>query len=311
MRAASLGAALVLLGLMLFLPGRAAAQGDGPHGLPLIPVDTNIFAVMGLDLSGNFNPAQTVLIPGAEVDVLAAPLTYLRTFPLGNRFGRLVVTLPLATMEASAEAFDPQVGFYRLVERRRSGYMDPVVTLHIGLLGAPALKLPDYVKHKKSFQMYGILGAGIPIGTYDSDRLINLGTNRWTFRTGIGLVMPFGANLATALESANSVFFFTDNTDLMLADERSQDPLFVSENHLTHNFTPRFWGSLDLRYQVGGETTTDGIDDGNRTEILGGAVSLGYQFTPKLGCYGSYGRILAKKGDAEETMFRYQLVYSF
>jgi hypothetical protein len=302
---------LFLLALMLLLSGRAEAQGDGPHNLPLIPIDTNIFAGMGMWLSGNFNPAQTALIPGADVNVLAAPLTYIRTFPMGSHFGRLFVTVPLATLEASAEAFDPRFGFYRVIERRRSGYMDPMVALHIGLLGAPALTLPEFVKHTKSFQLYGILGTSIPVGTYDSDRLINLGTNRWSFRTGIGMVVPFGTKHATALESANSVFFFTDNTDLLLADERAQDALFVSENHLTHNFTPRFWASLDLRYQVGGETATDGIEDGNKTEILGGGLSLGYQFTPQLGCYGSFGTIIAKKGDAEETMFRYQLIYSF
>lgn len=57
---------LVLLALVLFLPGRAEAQGDGPHNLPLIPIDTNIFAGIGLCLSGSFNPTQTVLIPGAD-----------------------------------------------------------------------------------------------------------------------------------------------------------------------------------------------------------------------------------------------------
>ena len=85
----------------------------------------------------------------------------------------------------------------------------------------------------------------------------------------------------------------------------------MSENHVTHNFTPKFWGGVDLRWQVGGETATDGIDDDNLTNILGGGVSLGYQFTRPLGSYGSYGAVLAKKGDAKEQMFRYMLTYSF
>jgi hypothetical protein len=69
----------------LALAGTARAQGDGPHNLPLIPKDTNLFVVLPLGLSGNFNPSQTVLIPNADVDVFAVPLTYVRTFSLGGR----------------------------------------------------------------------------------------------------------------------------------------------------------------------------------------------------------------------------------
>ena len=41
------------------------------------------------------------------------------------------------------------------------------------------------------------------------------------------------------------------------------------------NFTPKLWASLDLRYQYGGETTTDGVKDDNRIKQLGGGVALG------------------------------------
>ena len=76
---------------------RAQAQGDGPHNLPLIPIGTNIFTPQVLVLSGNFNPQQTVLVPGAEIDVVAVPVTYIRTFALGNRFGRLFLVAPIST----------------------------------------------------------------------------------------------------------------------------------------------------------------------------------------------------------------------
>jgi hypothetical protein len=190
MRSAIAHSALVLAVAGL-LSAPAEAQGDGPHNLPVIPVGMNLFVVMPMGLSGNFNPSQTVLVPGASVDVIAAPITYIRTFPVGNRFGRLFVTAPLATLDASAEVLDPIAGKYRFIDRRRSGWMDPMVTLHVGLVGAPALKPMEFMKHPKSFQMVAIVGTSIPIGTYDPDRLINLGTNRWSFRLGAGTVVPF------------------------------------------------------------------------------------------------------------------------
>ncbi len=293
------------------IPALARAQGDGPRQLPLAPEGINVFVPTGMFMSGNFNPQQTVFVPGADIDVLAVPLTYVRTFSFGDRLARIYLTVPLASLDASAEVFDPIAGRTLVPERRRSGSMDPMVTVHVGLVGAPALTLPEFVKHPKGFQLYAILGTTIPIGTYDADRLINLGTNRWSFRLGAGTVTPLDQSKRTTWESANSIFLFTDNTDLRLADRRSEDPLFASENHLTHDFTPRIWGAVDLRYQVGGETTTDGVPDDNLTNILGGGVTMGYHFTPKIEGYGSYERILAKKGDAREWLVRYQLRWLF
>jgi hypothetical protein len=302
-------AVLLLLGPLL-VPGSANAQGDGPHNLPVIPVGMNLFVVMPMGLSGNFNPSQTVLIPGASVDVIAVPIIYIRTFSLGSRFGRLFVTAPLATLEANAEILDPIAGKYRFVDRRRSGWMDPMVTLHVGLVGAPALKPMEFMKHPKSFQMVGILGTGIPIGTYDSSRAINLGTNRWAFRLGVGTVTPLSKSWAW--EAANTFFLFTENSDVFgPANTRSQDPLFVSENHVTYAFNPKWWASADLRWQVGGETSTDGVPDDNLTNILGGGATLGHQFSPHFTGYFSYGTVLAKKGDAKEWLVRGQIVYSF
>jgi hypothetical protein len=50
------------------------------------------------------------------------------------------------------------------------------------------------------------------------------------------------------------------------ANVLEQDPLFVVESHLLHNFNPKLWGSIDLRYRYGGETTTDGV--ANELEML-------------------------------------------
>lgn len=300
---------LVTVAACLALAGTAHAQGDGPHSLPLVPVDMNIVVVLPLGLSGNFNPSQTVLIPGAKVDVLAVPLTYVRTFSVGDRFGRVFATLPLATLDASADIDHPGGGSLD-VSRGRSGSMDPMVTMHVGLFGAPALAVAEFVKRPKSFQMIAIAGLSIPVGTYDADRLINLGTNRWSFRLGVGTVLPFAK--ALAWESANSVVLFTDNDDVFgPAESRSQNALYISENHVTRAFTPKWWGSVDLRYQYGGETSTDGVPDDNLTNMLGGGLTVGHQFAPRLSGYASYGRVLAKQGDAKEEMIRLQLAYSF
>jgi len=300
----------IYLVLSLAVPALAGAQGDGPHNLPLIPKDTNIFVVLPLGLSGNFNPQQTTLVPGAEIDVFAVPLTYIRTFSLAGRFGRVLLTAPLATLDASGIIADPRTGDDFTVSRGRSGWMDPMVTLHVGLVGAPALAPAEFVQRPKSFQMFGIVGAAISIGTYDASRVINLGTNRWAFRVGVGTVTPLSKSVSW--ESANTAMLFTDNNDVFgPAETRSQDPLFVSENHFIYQFDPKWWSSFDLRWQYGGETQTDGAPDDNLTNVLGAGLTLGHQFTQRVGAYVSYGRVVIQEGDAQSWMIRGQITYSF
>jgi hypothetical protein len=108
------------------------------------------------------------------------------------------------------------------------------------------------------------------------------------------------------------VTFYTDNTDPSgAAARRSQAPLWVVENHLSHNLTKKFWGSLDLRGQIGGETTTDGVADDNDARALGGGVTLGYQISRPLGVQVGYGSVIVTEGAAEATMWRFRLTYVF
>jgi hypothetical protein len=127
------------------------------------------------------------------------------------------------------------------------------------------------------------------------------------------MVVPFGSPQSpTFLEIFPSATFYTDNDDPTLgADRREQDPLYDIQTHLTHNFTPQFWAGLDLRYRTGGETATDGAADGNKQEVLGGGISAGYAFTPKLSVQASLGTILAEDDGSEEDMIRIKFAYSF
>ena len=302
---------LVVLCLTVLPAARAAAQGDGPHNLPLVPINTNIFTPQVLVLSGNFVPGFASVVPGASIDVIAMPVTYIRTFALGTHFARLFAVLPISSLDSTGRITIPGTSVLSEITKGRNGIMDPMVTLHIGLAGAPALKPMEFMKHQRSFQMFAIAGVSMPLGTYDPDRLINLGTNRWSVRAGIGTVVPFGETKRTALETSNNIYFFTKNNDVRNADSKGQDPLYVLENHLTHNFTPKVWGSLDARYQYGGASSTDGAPDHKWTNALGGGFSLGYQFTPHFGSWMSLDKVLLKAGSAEESMFRFQIAYSF
>ena len=219
---------------------------------------------------GQLQPLADGPDPRGQVDVFAVPVTYIRTFSLGGRFARLFVTAPLATLDASGTVVDPRTGEELEVSRGRSGWMDPMVTLHVGLVGAPALAPAEFVKHPKAFQMFAIVGTAIPIGTYDSTPGDQPGHQPVGVPAGPRDGDALGARPRPGSRRTPSCCSPTTTTCSGRSARGRRIPLFISENHVTHAFDPKWWGSVDLRWQIGGETQSDGVDDDNRTNILGG-----------------------------------------
>jgi hypothetical protein len=306
--------ALVCLALS---PGTARAQGDGPRAWLLAPDGLNAVSFTWMELSSNYNFAGDILIPGADLDSDVKALTFIHYFGLAGRFAQVQATGIFGGVGGTVELgpgsplpnFPP--GVYQT--RRFRGFGDPVFTFRVGLAGAPALKLPEFAKHRQGVQLYAMVSAAPPLGEYNTTQLVNLGTNRWSIRTGPVMVVPFRTGATpTLLEIIPTINFYTTNQDVVGgAVERSQDPVFVTESHLTHNLTTKFWVGGDLRYQYGGATTTDGIQDDNRTNALGAGVTVGYQILRPLAVFTGWSKVIAEDDGSRGTMWRVRMALVF
>ncbi len=310
--------ALALVGLMLLLSIKAEAQGEGPRVYLLAPVGLNALSLTYMDMSSNMNFAGNILIEDADIKSDVGALNYNRFFSLGGHFAEIWVTPIWGSVRGSIRVGDnppPIIPFppASVVEIPSvSGFADPYVALRVGLLGAPALEPEEFMKHKQDFQLHALLGASLPVGDYDSDRPLNLGTNRWALRLGLPMVLPIGKpTKQTYWEIVPTLMLYTDNTDPFRAERREQDPLGILESHLSRNFTKKLWGSVDLRYQTGGETITDGVSDDNRLGQLGGGLSFGYAINRSWTIWAGYGEIIAKNDNSEGDMFRFRLIWAF
>lgn len=313
MRSPRLPLSLLALGVVLLLPGRILAQGEGAHTYLPAPVGTNVLVPTYMDIHGNFNFSGSIEIPEANIHSQIGALSYLHYFCIGGNLAELWVTPIFGSVGGSATVPLPGGGSQEINVRPESGFADPYFALRVGLFGAPALYPAQFVKHPQTFQVYALVGVSPPLGDYDSERLLNLGTNRWAIRVGAPIVVPFGNPKNPFWFEANpNVYFYTDNTDPTgAADLRTQKPLWVLETHLSHNLSKMFWLSFDLRGQYGGETESDGIPDDNTIEQLGGGGTLGIQVSRPLGLQVSYGSILAKSGNARANMWRARMTYAF
>lgn len=296
-----------LLIIIVLISLFALAQGDGPRTMMLAPKNMNLVTPAYLYMSSNFNFAQDILIVGGDITSNVVPVTYIRYFAIAGRFAQLWVTPIWGNVNGKIEQGEHQIDL-----DAASGFADPYVAMRIGLIGAPALSLEEFKKHEQKFQLHFLLGLNIPMGEYSQNRPVNLGTNRWAVRIGAPMVLPFGNNPERLffLEMTPSLMIYTNNNSPFGGEVRKQAPLFILENHLSHNFTKKFWASADLRFQQGGETETDGESDQNQISQLGGGLSVGYAILAPLGISVGYGSIfLSEKSNGQMLRFRMTMMF--
>lgn len=133
-----------------------------------------------------------------------------------------------------------------------------------------------------------IIGASVllqaPTGAYDSDRLINLGTNRWAVKPALGMIVPLRPTWL--LEVEVGAWLFGDNDDF-LGETREQDPIVSTEIHLIKRIRPGFWASFDANFYTGGETLIR-IDCSNLVDrffcergfVVANVLGLGFYIGP-------------------------------
>jgi hypothetical protein len=126
-----------------------------------------------------------------------------------------------------------------------------------------------------------------PLGQYDSTKLLNVGTNRWSFKPEIGLSKAWGPVI---LELIPAITFFTKNDDSFGGKTLEQDPIYSVQGHLLYEFFPALWAALDATYYAGGRTTIDGEKGPQPGNVrVGATVALSMSRHQSIKLYGSTG----------------------
>jgi hypothetical protein len=292
-------------------------QGDGPRSYLLAPKGVTGVSAKWLNLSQNLIPAGTALIPKADIKVDVFPTTLFHTFSLGGRIAQAYFMFNPGSATAGT-SIGPPIGPIPTNELEASGFSDGMIGFKMGLYGAPALNIIEFAKSPMQFSVFGDLRLWYS-GSYDAGKLFNLGTNRNIIQIAVPMAIPLNKNRARAtwLEVSPSVMFFTANDEPSrnplrpgTIDKVSQTPLLILENHLTHNFTPKFWAGANLRFQYGGESKADGVSDDNPISVVGGGLVVGYQILPILSAYADYGGVLISD-QAKGEMFRLSVTLTY
>ena len=89
---------------------------------------------------------------------------------------------------------------------------------------------------------------------------------------------------------------FTTNPDYRVggATSLTQKPLFLAEGHASRNLIPALWVSTDAYYNVGGETSIDGVEQNNAANTLRLGVGMGLSVWAGGDVILNYERVVAK-----------------
>lgn len=239
---------LLAIATLFFFDATAGAQELAPRVFWPAPKGSN-FLIVGYQYStGDVVIDPTLPVTGVESTNNYLQVTYRRTLSLFGRTANLQFDVPYAWGE-SAGVFDEMP-----VRREISALADTRILLSVNLRGAPSMDAAGFQALRANPET--IIGASIlvqpPTGGYESDKIINVGTNRWATKIAIGAIWPLHPQWH--LEVDAGIWLFADNDDF-LGKTRQQDPIISSEIHLVRRFKPGFWAALDLNYYSGGRTT--------------------------------------------------------
>ncbi len=262
-----LPAAIAVLGLA----GSVFGQDLEPRAYSAAPVGTR-FLVTGLGYSAGgvlLDPSVPIADVKAKIGLLAPG--YLETFRLFGRTASLAFVLPYALGKMSG-----QVG--EEVDRRtvtRSGFGDLRLRIAVNLLGNRALTPQEFARRRPATTLGVSLVTVMPTGQYDPARLINIGTNRWTFKPEFGMSHPMGK---WVLDLAAGVWLFTDNPNFYGGQRRTQAPLWSTQGHVSYSFRPGLWLAADLTFYAGGRSRLNGVQKDDRQGNTRGGLTLAVPF---------------------------------
>jgi hypothetical protein len=242
-------AAPALCVFALAAPDTSAQQLE-PYAYAANPVGINLINVGYIDAQGAILFDPSVGITDVDSHWRTLIIGYGRTFNLFGRMASFAAVIPATNGDASGNVQE------EFSEVSRSGIADPTLRLSVNLAGAPALSPAEFAGQEQSLTLGATLVVVPPLGQYFPDKLINLGSNRWSFKTELGLSYPKGP---WRWELSAGAWFFTDNKDFFGGQLRSQDPITTVQAHVIYSFKPKLWLAFNSTWYGGGRSSLDGV----------------------------------------------------
>jgi hypothetical protein len=260
----------------------ASAQDLEPRAYSNTPTGLNFLLAGYTYTKGGVAVDPSVPLKDAQISVNGATVAYAHSLDAWGQSAKFDIVLPYAWLSGTAEVAGQPA------ERKVAGLADPRFRFSVDFYGAPALSVKEFADYQQDLIVGASMSVWAPWGQYDATKLVNLGTNRWSFKTELGVSKALGA---WTLEVIPAVSFFTNNTNFFGGNTRTQDPIYSMQAHAIYHFRSGIWMALDGTYFTGGQTRTGGVDDADRlsNSRAGVTVALPLDRSSSVKLYASTG----------------------
>ncbi len=243
--------------LVLGLGATLRAQDLEPRAYSNSPIGLN-FAIAGYAYaSGDVLTDPSLPLENVSNNSHVGVFGFATTFRAFSQSGKFDFVVPYASLGAKGLAF----GMPR--SRYVNGFADPAFRVSLNFIGAPALTAAEFKNYRQDFILGASLRVTPPLGQYDSEKLVNIGSNRWSFKPEIGFSKAFNR---WTVEVAPAATFYTDNGDFFGGQTREVAPLYTVQSNVSYTFTPGGWVALNAGYYVGGRTTVNDVENDDQQE---------------------------------------------
>jgi hypothetical protein len=253
---------------VLHFPNQACAQFSDPRIYQNSPTGINQLELSYTYVRTDTSLDTSLIITGAELNVNQGIIDYTRYFGFLHRLMWVEAGVPVAGLRGSISGTN--------IQGSVTGAGDSSYALAILLKGGPALTVKQFEHYKPTTTLGVGLTMTAPTGLYQANNILNLGSDRWSFKPEIGLSHPFGPEQKWYLDAYANVYFYTDNTSYHGVEILRQQPLPGLEGHISYSFNDSLWASVDTRYSFRGTTFVDGVSQNNAQQnfILGGEMNI-------------------------------------
>jgi len=254
----SVGAAASVLILGGSVPG-LRAQDLSPRAYLITPLHSNAVTLSDVFNDGHLEFQGAVPITDATARLNMPLVALYHSLSFFGRSANVTATLPYGVGHFKGTAFGTETTVYR------SGLFDSVFRFAVNVRGGPAMSLAEFARWQQKTLIGASLKVVAPTGQYDPTKLINLGSNRWSFKPELGLSQRWGHWI---LDAYAGIWFFTRNPEFFSQNQyfpgtqdQTQKPIAAFETHLSYDVRPRLWVSLDANFWRGGQTSLNGVEN--------------------------------------------------
>jgi hypothetical protein len=245
---------LVIVAVLVFKATTVRAQELEPRAYSNAPVGMNFLAVSYGLSRGNVVVDAALPIADFRVTAHTIGFGYVRTLGLFEKQAKIGVSVPFSWLAGDAKLAGQDTS------GTRTGLNDARVKFTVNLSGGDAFLPGEFAVYQQKTIIGASVIVSIPIGEYDTSKLINIGSNRWGVKPEAGVSHRFGRWYA---EIYGGIWLFTDNTEFLGRATVSQEPLLATQGHVSYVFRPGLWLAGDAVYVHGGETSVDGVAQRN------------------------------------------------